>query len=77
MCLAIPARVVAIDGASANATVALGGVEKEISLALLDGVAVDDFVLVHVGYAISRVDKEEAERTLQLFAEAGMIDGAT
>ncbi|MHB1591935.1 MAG: HypC/HybG/HupF family hydrogenase formation chaperone [Sulfuricella sp.] len=70
MCLAIPAQVVELlenDGAM----VELGGVRKEISLALVDGVAVGDYVIVHVGYALSRLDPEEAEKTLALFAEIG------
>lgn len=75
MCLAIPARVVELlDGD--NARIDLGGVKKEISLALVEGIAVGDYVIVHVGYALSRLDAEEAERTLALFAEAGIgVDG--
>jgi len=46
-----------------------GGVRKEISLALVDGVEVGDFVILHVGYAINRLDPVEAERTLKLFAQ--------
>jgi hydrogenase expression/formation protein HypC len=48
----------------------LAGV-KEISLALVDGVAVGDYVIVHVGYALNKLDPEEAEKTLKLFAEMG------
>ena len=55
-----------------NARVDLGGVRKEISLALVDEVAVGDYVIVHVGYALSVLDPEEAEKTLALFAEAGV-----
>ncbi len=70
MCLAIPARVVEIlDGD--NAVVNLGGVKKEISLALVEGVGVGDYVIVHVGYALNKLDPEEAEKTLALFAEMG------
>jgi hydrogenase expression/formation protein HypC len=76
MCLAIPAKVVAIDAASDMATVNLGGVQKEVSLALVDGVELGDYVLVHVGYALNRLDPAEAERTLQIFAEAGMLGEA-
>jgi hydrogenase expression/formation protein HypC len=71
MCLAIPARVAELldnDGA----VVELGGVRKEISLALVDGVEVGDYVIVHVGYALNRLDPDEAEKTLQLFAEIGL-----
>ena len=71
MCLAIPARVAELlnDG---SALVDVGGVRKEVSLALMDGVAVGDYVIVHVGYALNRLDPEEAEKTLQLFAEIGL-----
>lgn len=71
MCLAIPARVVQI-GDGDQAIVDLGGVRKEISLALVEDVAVGDYVIVHVGYALTRLDPEEAERTLALMAEAGL-----
>ena len=70
MCLAIPARVVEIS-AGDNAVVDLGGVRKDISLALVDGVQVGDYVIVHVGYALNKLDAEEAEKTLALFAEMG------
>ena len=68
MCLAIPVRVVELRG-DATALVDLDGIRKEISLALVDGVQVGDYVILHVGYALSRLDPEEAERTLALFAE--------
>jgi hydrogenase expression/formation protein HypC len=67
MCLALPARIVALDGE--DATVDLGGVRKGISVALTPGVALGDYVIVHVGHAIGTVDPDEAERTLALFAE--------
>ena len=75
MCLAIPMRVVAIDTVTDTATVALGEVKKAVSLALVEGVEVDDYVLIHVGYAINKLNREEAEKTLRLFAEAGMLEG--
>lgn len=74
MCLAIPARVVDYDEDQDIATVSLGGVEKQISTALVKHIAVDDYVLVHVGYALNKISKEEAEKTLALFAEAGMVE---
>lgn len=74
MCLALPAKVIAIDEQADMATVALGEVKKEISLALVEDVQIDDFVLIHVGYALNKVSPEEAERTLQLFAEAGLTE---
>ena len=72
MCLAIPAQVVELRPDD-NALVDLAGVKKEISLALLDGVAVGDYVIVHVGYALNKLDPEEAEKTLRLFAEMGEL----
>ncbi len=69
MCLAIPAEVVEITDDGTSATVSLDGVRKEISLALVEGVVPGDYVLVHVGYALNVVSKEEAARTLALMAE--------
>lgn len=68
MCLAIPVKVVEV-GADDTAIVDLGGVRKEISLALLADVRVGDYVILHVGYALTKLDPEEAEKTLALFAE--------
>jgi hydrogenase expression/formation protein HypC len=68
MCLAVPGRVVAVNDDD-TALVDFSGARKEISLALVDGVEAEDYVLVHVGYALQRIDPEEAERTLALFAE--------
>jgi len=68
MCLAIPVKVEKL-GAGDTAIVDLGGVKKEISLALLSDVQVGDYVILHVGYALTKLDPEEAERTLALFAE--------
>ena len=70
MCLAIPARVVALH-AGDQATIDLGGVRKDISLALVEGVVPGDYVIVHVGYALQKLDPEEAARTLALFAGGG------
>ena len=76
MCLALPAQIVAINDTTDTATVAIGEVRKDISLALVEDVKVDDFVLIHVGYALNKIDQEEAEKTLQLFAEAGLVNEA-
>ena len=73
MCLAIPVKVVEV-GAGDTAIVDLGGVKKEISLALLADVQVGDYVILHVGYALSKLDPEEAEKTLALFAELTATD---
>ena len=71
MCLAIPARVVDLPEPDV-ALIDVGGVRKRISLALVDGVRPGDYVIVHVGYALTRLDPDEAERTLRIFAEAGI-----
>ncbi|OZB58758.1 MAG: hydrogenase assembly protein HupF [Thiomonas sp. 13-66-29] len=69
MCLAIPARIAQVNGD--QGVVDMGGVRKNVSLALLDEVAIGDYVIVHVGFALSKLDPAEAERTLALFAELG------
>ena len=71
MCLAIPAKITSIDETADAATVSLGGVRKQVSLALVDGADIGDYVLVHVGYALNKISPEEAERTLRLIAEVG------
>jgi len=73
MCLAIPARVVDLPEPGV-ALVDVGGVQKRISLALVEDVACGDYVIVHVGYALTRLDPEEAQRTLDIFAQAGLTD---
>jgi hydrogenase expression/formation protein HypC len=73
MCLAIPARIEELT-TPGNAIVNLGGVRKEISLSLLDEVAVGDYVIVHVGYALQKLDEEEALQTLSLFAQLSKYD---
>jgi hydrogenase expression/formation protein HypC len=77
MCLAIPGRVVEFaDEANRLATVEVAGVRRTVNVALLDegadgGVDVDDWVLIHVGFAISKVDEEEARATLRLLEGMG------
>ncbi|CAA6605420.1 Hydrogenase expression/formation protein (HUPF/HYPC) [Rhodospirillaceae bacterium LM-1] len=68
MCLAMPARVVEMKDDD-QAVVELDGVRKEISVALIEAPQVGDYVIVHVGYALSRLDPDEAAKTLALFAE--------
>lgn len=74
MCLAIPAEVTELlpDG---MARVTLDGVSKAVSIALVDDAAVGDYVVIHVGYALTKIDPEEARRTLALLAEAGALAG--
>ena len=73
MCLAIPARVEELTE-SGGAIVNLGGMRKEVSLALVEDIAVGDYVIVHVGYALQKLDTDEAERTLAEFAELGALN---
>lgn len=72
MCLALPARIIALPEAG-MAIVSLEGIRKTISLALIDDAAIGDYVLIHVGYALHKVSEEEAARTLQLMAESGIL----
>lgn len=76
MCLAIPALVVELRDGD-NAVVDLAGVRKEISLALVENVEIGDYVIVHVGYALNKLDPEEAAKTLALFAEIGQLGDDT
>jgi len=68
MCLAIPALIVQ-RAEGDTAVIELDGVRKQISLALVPEAQVGDYVIVHVGYALTRLDPEEAQRTLALFAQ--------
>ena len=67
MCLAVPARVKGID--KKVALVDFGGVWKRVSLGILDGVKAGDYVLIHAGFAIGKVQRAEAEDTLQVLEE--------
>lgn len=73
MCLALPARVVELLPDS-EGLIDVGGVRKRISLELVQDTQPGDYVIVHVGYALQKLDPIEAERTLRLFSEAG-LDG--
>ncbi len=73
MCLALPAQVVEIKEDD-TAVIELDGVRKEVSLALVSDIEIGDYVLIHVGYALNKVSEEEAQKTLELFAEAGLLE---
>ena len=66
MCLAVPAEVKSIEGVTAE--VDFGGVTRAVNLSLVTA-KIGDYVIVHAGYAIEVLDREEAEKTLQLFRE--------
>ena len=69
MCLAVPMRLVKRD--ELVGVVELGGVEREVSLMLLDDAKLGEYLLIHAGYAIGRLDEEEARTTLELLRELG------
>jgi hydrogenase expression/formation protein HypC len=71
MCLAIPIRVEDLLGDD-MARVTLGGVSKLVSIALVEDVRVGDYLLIHVGYALARLDPEEAARTLAMMQAAAI-----
>lgn len=71
MCLAVPARVVELLPPD-EAWVELDGVRLRISLALVDDVALGDYVIVHVGFALQKLDTDEAEATLALMRNAAL-----
>lgn len=72
MCLAIPARVAKVL-ADQRAMIDVGGIQREISTALIEPPNIGDYVIVHVGFALSRLDEREAEQTLALFQQ--MLEG--
>ncbi len=76
MCLAVPGRVVAVteqDGTT-MAEVDFGGVRKEVCLAYIPDVQVDEYVIVHVGFAIQRLDEQSAQETLANFEKLGILE---
>jgi hydrogenase expression/formation protein HypC len=76
MCLAIPGQVIEIYEAMGTrmGRVNFGGVVKEVCLAYLPDIYVGDYTIVHVGFAIARVDEESAHRTLETFREMGLLE---
>jgi hydrogenase expression/formation protein HypC len=72
MCLSIPAKVLSVDGELAK--VSIGGVECDASTQLLDCIAIGDYVLLHAGFAIKKLNEEEALETLTLIDELEQIN---
>jgi hydrogenase expression/formation protein HypC len=75
MCLAIPSKIISINGDMA--IVSVGGTEFEASLQLLEDVKIGDFVLTHTGFAIEKISAKEAKETLKLLREMEMIKDDT
>ena len=75
MCLAVPGRIVSVrdDRGTPMAVVSFDGIEKEICLAFVPDAVVGDYVIVHVGFAISEVDEDVALDTLQTFRDLGVL----
>jgi hydrogenase expression/formation protein HypC len=76
MCLAIPGKIVSITNTSEdqvfrNGKVSFGGIMKEINLSMVPEATIGDYVLVHVGVAISRIDEEEANKTFEYLRQIG------
>lgn len=74
MCLGIPGRIIEfLDETHHTARVEVGGVRRAINVGLLlpDGIAPGDWVLIHVGFAISRIDEDEARRTIEFLQQLG------
>lgn len=72
MCLAIPGKIVEIvDAANHIAKIDVGGVRRNVNIGLLDDVRIGEYVLIHVGFAMSKVDEHEAEQSRRLLEELG------
>ena len=76
MCLAVPGRVVSVHEADGQtmAQVDFGGLRKEVCLAYITDVQVDEYVIVHVGFAIQRLDEASARETLASFEKLGILE---
>jgi hydrogenase expression/formation protein HypC len=75
MCLAIPGKIIEIvDFENHIAKVDVGGVKRNVNIGMLDDAGVGDYVLIHVGFAMSKVDEKEAEETLRLLQDLGSYD---
>jgi hydrogenase expression/formation protein HypC len=75
MCLAIPVRITEIVN-NERALASSGGGIREINTALVEDLSVGDYVILHVGYALSRLDQAEAERTLAAMSEGGILEAS-
>jgi len=75
MCLAIPGKILELEDKSGTrlARVQFGGISRTVSLDFVPEAVIGDYVMVHVGFAISRVDAQEAERTYKILAEMGAL----
>jgi hydrogenase expression/formation protein HypC len=72
MCLAVPVKVVSIEGSEAD--VEIGGVKRRVSIMLTPEAKVGDYVLLHTGYAINVINEAEAQETLKILEEMARLD---
>ena len=77
MCLAVPGKIVSIDESNPElkmAKVNFSGVSREVCIQWLDDVKIGDYVLVHVGFALNKIDEKDAEETLRILREMGDLE---
>lgn len=76
MCLAVPGQIIDVreEQGTRMATVSFDGIQKDICLAYLPDIDVGDYCIVHVGFAISKIDEESALETLQMFKDLGILE---
>jgi len=77
MCLAVPGKIVLIDESNPElkmAKVNFSGVSKEVCIQWLDDINIGDYVLVHVGFALNKIDEKDAEETLRILREMGDLE---
>lgn len=80
MCLAIPGKIISVNSSPnademfKNGKVSFGGIIKEVNLSMVPEALIGDYVLVHVGVAISTIDEEEAQKTFEYLAQMGETD---
>lgn len=76
MCLAVPAEIKSVAEDGMEALALIGGIEKKVDVSLIEDPKPGDWVIVHVGFALNRIDAAEAEETLKVLAAAGGAPGA-
>jgi hydrogenase assembly chaperone HypC/HupF len=77
MCLAVPGRVLQLDETNPDfkmAKVSFGGINKDVCVQFIPDIQVGEYVLVHVGFALNKIDEKDAEETLRILREMGDID---
>jgi hydrogenase expression/formation protein HypC len=77
MCLGVPGKILSLHEGPAGMTmgkISFGGIIKEICLAYVPGVAVDDYVIVHAGFAISQIDEQEAQEVFEYLRQIGELE---